>query len=762
MTTGKLQKKAEDFQYGEIELLDVYKNHAIDLELAYLQSLEPDRLLAGFYETAGKKAKALRYGGWEVTEIQGHTLGHYLTAIAQAYAYTGEEEFRKRAEYMVSCLLQCQRADGFLFASKEEIFDRVENKKPAWVPWYTMHKILEGLISAYVYTKNEEAKTAAAKLGNWIYSRCSSWSEETRKTVLAVEYGGMNDCLYDLYEMTGEKCYIEAAHQFDELSLFREIHEGRDVLNGLHANTTIPKMIGAMKRYMVLGRGEEFYLETAERFWDLVVSHHTYITGGNSEWEHFGRPGILDEERTACNCETCNTYNMLKLSKGLFEITGERKYADFYENALLNAILSSQNPETGMTTYFQPMAAGYFKVYSTPYDSFWCCTGSGMENFTKLSEGFAYKGQKEMYLIRCEDSRVFWKEKGLKLEMKCRQEEDAYEVKLQVLERPKDPDACKIRLLIPQWNAKAPGIRAEGIQASVEKDWIVLEGGLDNGNTLTVTFCMELRCSALPDNPHALAFSYGPYVLSGALGEEKKETVYTGVDVLVPKKDSVIEDYIVLKNISLKEFKENIGQYFKKEKGRMAFTLEEEKRTLTFLPHYSRYKERYGIYWIVCEEGDPELEIRKERALRRQRLEQEQTDVIPVGNDQYELAHRIHGAFTDSEKIKGHPGRFCTEGGWFSYEMKIPGEGGTLCMTLSKEDAGNVFTFRAGSYVTEEIQVEDSERDFYIKEIVIPEGCAEGNNTIVVKFQYKQGICRIFDELYMKKTGEEGKRGNKE
>ena len=394
----KIQKQVRDFPYGTVKIKDQYKSHAFDLELSYLYSLDPDKLMVGFLETSGLVPEKERYHGWEETEIQGHTLGHYMTAVAQAYGYTGNQELLERLTYIITALEKCQREDGFLFASQEEIFDRVENKRPAWVPWYTMHKILSGLISVYRYTGDETAKKVASDLGGWIYRRCISWTEETKKQVLAVEYGGMNDCLYDLYAITEDDRFIKAAHQFDEMTLFQKLYEGEDILNGLHANTTIPKVLGALKRYLLLG--EFFYLEVAKNFWNMVTEHHSYITGGNSEWEHFGKPDILDSERTACNCETCNTYNMLKLSKELFELTKERKYADFYESTYLNAILSSQNPETGMTTYFQPMASGYFKVYSTPYDSFWCCTGSGMENFTKLHEGAVYRDENTMYIIR--------------------------------------------------------------------------------------------------------------------------------------------------------------------------------------------------------------------------------------------------------------------------------------------------------------------------------------------------------------------------
>jgi DUF1680 family protein len=194
----------------------------------------------------------------------------------------------------------------------------------------------------------------------------------------------MNDALYELYKHTGNANHLSAANSFDEMTLFEPLYKGEDILNGKHANTTIPKIIGALNRYSVTG--EEYYLQVAANFWEIVTENHTYITGGNSEWEHFGESKILDAERTNCNCETCNTYNMLKLSRELFRVTGDTKYADYYENAFINAILSSQNPETGMTTYFQPMATGFFKVYSSPTEHFWCCTGSGMENFSKLAE----------------------------------------------------------------------------------------------------------------------------------------------------------------------------------------------------------------------------------------------------------------------------------------------------------------------------------------------------------------------------------------
>ena len=745
----KIQKQVRDFPYGTVKIKDQYKSHAFDLELSYLYSLDPDKLMAGFLETSGLVPEKERYHGWEETEIQGHTLGHYMTAVAQAYGYTGNQELLERLTYIITALEKCQREDGFLFASQEEIFDRVENKRPAWVPWYTMHKILSGLISVYRYTGDETAKKVASDLGGWIYRRCISWTEETKKQVLAVEYGGMNDCLYDLYAITEDDRFIKAAHQFDEMTLFQKLYEGEDILNGLHANTTIPKVLGALKRYLLLG--EFFYLEVAKNFWNMVTEYHSYITGGNSEWEHFGKPDILDSERTACNCETCNTYNMLKLSKELFELTKERKYADFYESTYLNAILSSQNPETGMTTYFQPMASGYFKVYSTPYDSFWCCTGSGMENFTKLHEGAVYRDENTMYIIRYEDSEIIWKEKGLKLEVVCEQKENLYRVKILVAEQEADAEGNKICLLIPKWNTKTPVIQEHGISTTVESNWISLDVGLEKGNSIEIAYSMELTAKSLPDNSHVLAFQYGPYVLSADLGMEQMDQIYTGVNVLVPQKEMIIPDYLVFDEKDCQEFRQYPERFLNKTPGKIEFTIENQGRTLTFTPHYLRYRERYGIYWFIYPEDSKELEILKEREERRYRLKKEQLDVLPVGNDQYELAHRICGEFTDAEMVDGHPSRYCKEEGWFSYELQGEIEGATVCMTLSGKDKGSVFTIFATGGFEQEVQVNGGQEEYFLQEIVLPSRCFGEDGKTVIKFQSKKGLCRIFDELYVKR-----------
>src|SRR5690554_1770188 len=385
-------------------------------------------------------------------------MGHYLTALAQAYRQTRKnnqelnERLAERINYTVSQLKACQDRSpgGYLFASPETHFDVVEGKSTGnqWVPWYTMHKILSGLINVYKYTGNQEALEVAARLGDWVCERTSSWDDELRKRVLAVEYGGMNDVLYELYKYTQKAEHLAAAHKFDEDALFMAILEGKDVLVNKHANTQIPKFVGALNRYCVTGEG--FYYQAARAFWEMVVRDHTYVTGGNSQSEHFRQPGILDATRDNLNNETCNSYNMLLLTRGLFRISGDVRYADFYERAFINEIIASINPETGMTTYFKPMGTGYFKAFGTPTESFWCCTGTGMENFTKLNDSIYFHNDNDLYVNLYISSRLDWEEKGLLLT----QQSDIPETDKVLFTVDKAPtEKLSFRFRVPGWLA---------------------------------------------------------------------------------------------------------------------------------------------------------------------------------------------------------------------------------------------------------------------------------------------------------------------
>ncbi len=589
-----LENRLEAFSLGDISLLDDYEKNAFSLEIKYLKSLDPDRLLRGFCNIGGVESTAELYGGWENSNIQGHTMGHYLTALSQAYAACGDEELKSTVDYVVSVLAKCQREDGYLAAIPEEHYIKLERGETegTWVPWYTMHKVLSGLIAAYEFTGNRQALETASRLGDWVYSRVVHWDAEMQKTVLNIEYGGMNDCIYELYSLTGSKDHLVAAHCFDELPLFEALYNGEDILDGKHANTTIPKFLGALNRYCVLGEGEEFYLIAAMNFWDKVIENHSYITGGNSEWEHFGAPGVLDAERTECNCETCNTYNMLKLTRMLFMLTGDRKYRDYYENTFINAILSSQNPETGMTTYFQPMATGFFKVYSSSYDHFWCCTGSGMENFSKLGDSIYFHCDEGIYINRFASSAVECKEKGITLVQKVELPKVTFTVKGNA--------EFKLSLPLPPWCKEKPTLKLNDLplEVTANNGFITVSRNWQDGDVLEYCLPMKVDFHRLPDNENSVCFTYGPYALSADLGQRDMATSVTGVNVTVPLADKEESGKIKV-NGGVNEWLDRLEENFESLSEAYTFKLKNADREFVFSPHYRRYNTRYGIYFVV-------------------------------------------------------------------------------------------------------------------------------------------------------------------
>ena len=587
-----------NFSLNEIEITDSYLKNAFRLEQEYLLSLDPDRLLAGFYETAGKNPKGERYpGGWEDQDIAGHTMGHYLTALSQVVAATGEERFLERLRYLVDSLEECQTYSGYLSAFSEDLFDYLEEGKPAWVPWYTMHKILSGLISAYQLAGIPSALSVAIRLGNWVSGRVNRWDDAMKARVLATEYGGMNDCMYELYKESGKIEFMMAAEKFDEIPLFREIHDGKDILEGKHANATIPKFLGALNRYLTVGENQKFYLDAAKKFFDIVVENHTYVTGGNSEWEHFGPSKLLAGNRTNCNCETCNTYNMLKLARGLFLVTGDKKYMDFYEGTFWNAIVSSQNPKTGMSTYFQPMATGYFKVFGRPYDNFWCCTGTGMENFTKLNDSIYFKRDNVVYVGMYISSELTDDTIGIRMRVTANLPADPV-VKVAIDKKFEGDTVIAFRR--PEWNKDAFLVTESG-QRVGEEDmdgfWYVI---IEQGKTeLEVHFTPKVMIHSLTDDPNTVAFTYGHLVLSAGLGTEEMVTSVTGVNVAVPTRELRIKDTLYIGCGTVEEWKQEPEKTLIRQGNTLNFKLSgtDEDSHLMFSPHYARFEERYGIYW---------------------------------------------------------------------------------------------------------------------------------------------------------------------
>ena len=733
-----LEKPLQDVPMNEVEILDSYEKNAFSLEVKYLKKLDADKLLRGFCDIACVESEAQKYGGWETSAIQGHTLGHYLTAVSQGYKTSGDKELKAVADHIVDVLSLCQNSEsGYLSAIPESHYLQLEsgNTSGTWVPWYTMHKIMAGLINAYKFTENKKALEVASRLGDWVYSRTSQWDENTQNTVLNIEYGGMNDCLYELYKYTKNENHLSAAHSFDEMSLFEPLYNKEDILNGKHANTTIPKIIGALNRYTV--SGEEYYLKVAQNFWDIVIDNHSYITGGNSEWEHFGEPDILDAERTNCNCETCNTYNMLKLTRELFRITGKKKYADYYENTFINAILSSQNPETGMTTYFQPMATGFFKVYSSETEHFWCCTGSGMENFSKLGDSIYYKDDEGLYVVRYTSSSVEFKEKGLKITQKA----DLPNVTFKISGK----GQADIVLRVPDWCADKTSIKINSAETEVkaEEGFIRLSREWQDGDVIEYTIPMTVRAFSLQDNENAVAFKYGPWVLSANLGNNDMLTSTTGVNVTVPLLDTSVSDIILIKEGSIKKWLSSIEEKLIRRGDTLNFKLQGTDRDFTFSPHYMQHKNRYGIYFRLADASTviPENKADKYVAI----------DSFPVGNDQYEFSHNLKCESSNSGNHMGLIFRDAAPDGYFSYDMKVDETGKNyLKVKYFSGDVGRTFRILVDGKLLEAVSVENKNPNgFYDAYYEIPEELTDGKDKITVTFEGSGSsyVGGIFDKL---------------
>lgn len=644
-----------DFTLKDVALRDSYLLNAFEKEVQYLLSLDTDRLLAGYRETSGVSMRrgAVRYGGWESMLIGGHTLGHYMSACVKACesANCGEDnrlKFLAVIRSLIDGLCECQEVSGsgFLFGAQiidrtkpEQQFDLVEQNQTdimtqAWVPWYTMHKTIEGLVSVCemenvcdaVEPIREKALTVLTRLGDWVYGRTSSWSEETHRIVLGIEYGGMNDCMYDVYLLTKDAKHLAAALAFDETELFEKVFRakpGENVLNNHHANTTIPKFMGALKRFVVTG--EERFYHYAAKFWELVTNHHTYVTGGNSEWEHFGEDDVLDKERTNCNCETCNAYNMLKMTKLFFMISGEAKYADWYEKTLLNSIIASQNPQTGMTTYFQPMASGYHKVYGEPFTKFWCCMGTGMENFTKLQESFYFYKENCLIVNQYFSSSVLFGGAEFVLDADLLQSET---ITMEI----KGKFDGEILFRLPGWLAENGELRINGEVYSYEPvangDYVQVKGSFEDGGCarvkgpfedggyarvkgpfedgcrITLRLPMQVQAHALPDARNTYAFTYGPMVLSALLGKNALQEGKTGVDVTISAERKFPSSYIPseseeirLSEGTVESFIANIPEKLVRTADGSGFVLQGTDASLIFVPHFSQHEERYGIYF---------------------------------------------------------------------------------------------------------------------------------------------------------------------
>jgi DUF1680 family protein len=559
----------------------------------------------------GGAAGAAAYGGWESAGVAGHTLGHYLTALSQQFAATGDLRFRQRIDYIVSQMAECQRAygDGYIGALPPLELATLRGfrhgiiepsgphtfKGGAWVPWYTEHKVLAGLKDAWVLGGDPQAREVALRLADWVDTLTSGLTPDQLQSMLSVEHGGMMDVLSELYGITGNPRYLEASRRFYHRQILDPLLAHRDLLTGEHANTQIPKIIGEARTYEVTGDPQS--REIAEYFWDLVVHHHSYVIGGNSEDEHFFPEEATSTHLGASTAETCNTYNMLKLTEHLFSWDPRVEYADFYERALYNDILASQDPDQGMFTYFMSLEPGLFKTYSTPFDSFWCCVGTGMENHTKYGGAIYFHGADDVFVSLFIPSELTWREKGLVL----RQETDyprGEETRLTVESEPTGLFTLRVRC--PAWAAAPVEFRLNGRRlaaAGTPGTFAAIPRSWHKGDRLTVTIPMAVRAEAVPGAPTKVAFLYGPAVLAGDLGPAPRNgTIPYAVDQRDNLRAQPVEvPTLVRSNVPIEACVTRAGD------GSLKFHISgaDASAEVDLWPFWEISFDRYTVYWDV-------------------------------------------------------------------------------------------------------------------------------------------------------------------
>lgn len=742
----------EPFALRQVELLPSPFKAAMKRNAKYLLGLDPDRLLHNTRQYAGLKPKGELYGGWESKGIAGHTLGHYLTALSQQYAATGDARFRERIAYIVGEMAECQRAygDGYVGAlpplelqtlrgfreGKVEVAGGFNFKGGAWVPWYTQHKVLAGLKDAWVLAGNEQAKVVTLRLADWVEEVTRPLTPEQRQQMLRVEHGGMSETLADIYALTGEQKYLDAARRFYHEAMMKPLLEGRDELAGRHANTQIPKVIGEARLYEVAG--DAAGRKIAENFWEEVARHHSYVIGGNSENEHFGPPDDLNERLGPATAESCNTYNMLKLTRHLFEWRPSADYFDFYERALYNHILGSQEPRRGMFAYFMSLKPGHFKTYSTPEDSFWCCVGSGMENHTKYNDSIYFRGADTLYVNLFIPSRLNWEEKGLVLV-----QQTAYPRGGQVELRfaPKRPMPLSLRVRTPSWAAGGLRFRLNGRPldaASAPGGYAEIRRTWRAGDVLQVTVPLAVRTEAMPDDPAKIAFLYGPLVLAGDLGH-----VPEGATVPYAADQSANFNRPVAEVPVLVPASRNLAATVRRVAGKeLSFRIDgaARPRAVTLRPFNEIFYDYYNVYWDVLtpEQYEARRAALAAEAARRAALDARTLDEYRPGEQQSEIDHGQNGEQTEAGDWQGRKFRHALVGGWFSFNVRVTPDAPVelLCTYWGGETGRRTFDILVdGQLVATETLNRDKPGVFFERTYSVPLELTRGKQKVAVRFR---------------------------
>lgn len=758
----KVPIMAYPFDLKNVRLLPSPFFHAMQKDAAYLLSLDVDRLLHVFRVNAGIPSSAEPLGGWERPdcELRGHFVGHYLSACSMMFASTGDSRFKERVDQLVTGLAECQEKlpNGYLSAFPEEFFDRVETTGRVWAPYYTLHKILAGLLDAYVYCQNAQALSVAKKLGDWVIARNQRLSDGYMQRMLNVEHGGMNEALANLFAITGEEKYLRIAERFNHLAVLKPLARGEDVLTGLHANTQIPKFTGVARLFELTG--QEWYRKAAVNFWNVVVKERSYVIGGNSDNEHFTPKERLSEALGPNTTETCNTYNMLKLTRHLMQWSLSAEYADYYERALYNHILASQDPETGMMCYYVPLRAGSRKTYSTPLDSFWCCTGTGIENHAKYGESiYFHDGKDTIYVNLFIPSELQWQSKGITL----RQETafpDSSEVRLTIFVQ--SPIELTIAVRWPAWCSTGFRIAINGESRQVlgsPGQYITVRRVWSSGDTIVANLPMSLSTEAFRDNPRRFAFLYGPLVLAAVLPEKSLAVARGQVGLRErlerPRIPMPGIPVVVAERLDAGCFEPVEGKpgHWRAPPGLFRTVDQGECGDVVLEPFFRIHgPRRYVVYFDRVDPSEWQKLVAEYKRIRDQweALERRTIDRVEIGVPESEKSHELLGERTESGVFSGRRWRHAVGGGWFSYRLKVSQSGPVaLLVEYWGSDVGNrVFDILVGEHkLATQRLANNRPGEFYVELYRIPRELLNNQEEIVVRFQAHPGAIAggIFD-----------------
>ena len=735
---AQLPVQMESFDVKDVTLTPSAFKHAEEMDIRYLLGIDPDRLLAPYLKEAGLKPKAENYTNWENTGLDGHIGGHYLSALTYMYASTGNQEIKGRLDYVISELKRCYDANGNGYISGvpggKQIWKEISegNIRAAsfglndrWVPLYNIHKIFAGLRDAYLIYGSKECREMFIGLTDWMYRLTSALTDEQLQDMLRSEHGGLNEVFADAAAISGDARFMELAKRFSHKRVLEPLLKGEDHLTGMHANTQIPKVIG-YKRIADL-EGYEDWDKAAQYFWETVVDNRSITIGGNSVFEHFHPAENFESMLTSeQGPETCNTYNMLRLTKMLYATTGNTHYIDYYERALYNHILSTINPIQGGFVYFTPMRPGHYRVYSQPQTSFWCCVGSGMENHARYGEMiYSHKGDKELIVNLFIPSVLTWGKTVVEQVNSFPAEEGTT-----LMINPKKPAEFTVSIRVPEWTESArmnAKVNGEPVEAIHEDGFLKIERRWTKGDKLSVDLPMRLRAVQLPDMTENYSFMYGPVVLAASLGKDDQLGMYAddsrGGHIAAGKKLPLNEMPLIVGE------KDDMLSHISKVEGKpltfkMTGLAPLKYKEMTLVPFSSLHECRYMVYWPLVSEQEWKERLAKQEADEKARIALEliTADKVTCGEQQPESDHFSNVAESVNGDDNGRHWRMTGRNGWFSYILNTKGwpvqhvrialngrDGNEATVLVNGKEAGSIIPHMPGN---EEIHVIDIPQEF--------------------------------------------------